>query len=200
MPYNRLNRIYASMKQRCCYPKCPHYKYYGARGITVCKEWLDEEIVKHPNTKGWLAFKKWALESGYKDDLTIDRIDVNKGYSPDNCRWISQKGQQNNRRNNRLVTYKGKTQTLSEWCDELHLNYKTVSTRINNYYWSVERAFEEAIGNVPDMATFQGRMQSIKSWCKELNINVFTVRTRLRSGWSIEKALGTRPKKKQSNS
>lgn len=62
MPYNRLNRIYASMKQRCCYPKCPHYKYYGARGITVCKEWLDEEIVKHPNTKGWLAFKKWTLE------------------------------------------------------------------------------------------------------------------------------------------
>jgi hypothetical protein len=46
MPYNRLNRIYASMKQRCCYPKCPHYKYYGARGITVCKEWLDEEIVE----------------------------------------------------------------------------------------------------------------------------------------------------------
>lgn len=196
---SRLHVIYASMKARCYNKNSPSYKHYGARGITVCDEWTDKEVVRHHSTKGWLAFEKWALEDGYRDDLTIDRIDVNKGYSPDNCRWISQKGQQNNRRNNRLVTYKGKTQTLSEWCDELHLNYKTVSTRINNYHWSVERAFEEAIGNVPDMATFQGRTQSIKSWCKELNISVFTVRTRLRSGWSIEKALGTRPRNKQSN-
>lgn len=197
---SRLNYIYANMKNRCYNEKNIHYQNYGGRGITVCDEWLNKEIVCYPSTKGWLAFKEWALSNGYREDLTLDRIDTDKSYSPENCRWISQKCQQNNRRNNRLVTYKGKTQTLSEWCDELHLNYKTVSTRINNYHWSVERAFEEAIGNVPDMATFQGRTQSIKSWCKELNISVFTVRTRLRSGWSIEKALGTRPRRKQSNS
>jgi hypothetical protein len=194
----RLNYIYVNMKERCCNPNCKNYKNYGGKGITVCEEWLNKEIVSkgHKMTKGWIAFRDWALSNGYRDDLTIDRIDATKGYSPDNCRWVSQKVQQNNRSNNRLVTYKGKTQTLSEWCDELHLNYKTVSTRINNYHWSVERAFEEAIGNVPDMATFQGRTQSIKGWCKELNISVFTVRTRLRSGWTIEKALGTRPRRK----
>ena len=131
---SRLNRIYANMKSRCYNPKDRNYSHYGERGITICDEWLDGEVVCHPNTKGWLVFKKWALENGYKENLTIDRIDVNKDYSPDNCRWLTQKEQQNNRTNNHYITYKGRTQSLVKWCEELNLNYKTVSTRINKYH------------------------------------------------------------------
>ena len=145
---NRLNRIYDCMKSRCCNPNVPNYKYYGGRGISICSEWLNEEkVIKgkyiHNHSKGWLAFKKWALENGYADNLTLDRIDVNKSYSPGNCRWISHKEQCNNTRKNHLITYKGKTQSLKKWCEELNLNYHTVFTRVRRG-WTVERAFEDS--------------------------------------------------------
>ena len=112
--YKRLNRIYNGMKDRCSCPNNPVYKYYGGRGITVCDEWLCKERIGN-KTKGWLVFKAWALNNGYRDDLSIDRIDVNKGYFPENCRWVTQKIQANNTRSNRFVTYNGRTQTLSQW-------------------------------------------------------------------------------------
>lgn len=92
-------------------------------------------------TKGFLAFKKWSLENGYADNLTIDRIDVNKDYSPENCRWVSVKFQENNKRTNHFLTYKDETKTMKQWCEELKLNYNTVRTRIRRGC-SVEIAFE----------------------------------------------------------
>ena len=74
-------KILSGMKVRCYNPNNPHYKWYGGRGIKVCDEWLGKE--------GALRFVEWAMENGYRDDLTIDRIDPEKDYSPDNCRWIS---------------------------------------------------------------------------------------------------------------
>lgn len=79
------------MKQRCGNPKANEYDNYGGRGITVCEEW----------EKDFEAFYDWALKNGYAHNLTIDRKDNNKGYSPDNCKWATMKEQQNNRRNNR---------------------------------------------------------------------------------------------------
>ena len=142
--YNKLNGVYHGILRRCYNPNQKSYKDYGARGIKVCDEWLNPEKVnigtKH-SRKGWLAFEKWALSHGYKEGLSIDRIDNNKGYSPDNCRWVDSKVQSNNRNFCHFITYKGKTQNLKQWCYELGLNYKKIHRRIKVFHWSIEDAF-----------------------------------------------------------
>jgi hypothetical protein len=147
--YNRLNDIFRNIKRRCYNPNNKYFKNYGGRGIKLCKEWANSEIIslgiRGRFSKGWLAFQEWALSNGYTDELTIDRIDNNKGYSPDNCRWISRKAQQNNKRNNLYVTYKGKKQTLAQWCEELHLNYNTAYYRLSVMHLSVEEAFNRPL-------------------------------------------------------
>ena len=145
MKSERLQNIYVNLKQRCYNPKSTFYKNYGGRGITVCDEWLNSEMYDGRSTKGWIAFKNWALSNGYADDLTIDRIDNSKGYCPENCHWVTMRTQQNNRRSNRLITYKGKTQSLVNWCRELNLNYDTIKCRIKRN-WTVEKAFETKSG------------------------------------------------------
>lgn len=141
----RLNDIFRNMKRRCYNPKNKQFKDYGGRGIKLCDKWNNREIVNLGRsgrfTKGWLAFQEWALTHGYNDSLTIDRLDNDKDYCPENCRWVSRKIQQNNKRNNRIIIYKGKSQTLAQWCDELCLNYHTVFYRLDVMHLSVEEAF-----------------------------------------------------------
>ncbi len=130
--YNtRLYKIYYCMMNRCYYKNDVHYKNYGGRGIAVCNEWKDD----------FMAFYKWAYENGYAENLTIDRIDNNKGYSPTNCQWVDMKQQARNRRSNRNYTINGETHCLMDWCDILGFNYKTIQSRLYRG-WSIEKALE----------------------------------------------------------
>ena len=182
---SRLNNIYRGMKTRCYNPNHRDYDRYGGRGITVCDEWLYSD---HKTHEGWLAFRDWALSNGYSDELTLDRIDNNKGYSPDNCRWINIIEQANNKRNNVLVTYNGETKTVSEWAKDKGVNYKVLLSRIRKCKMKSEVALKKE--NLHDkIISYKGKTQSLAKWCEELNLNYYTVYSRLRrSKMSVEDA------------
>lgn len=135
MYIKRLGTIYYHMKKRCYDKENKSYKYYGNRGIKICNEWLLDRK----------QFYKWAFENGYNDNLTLDRIDVNKDYCPDNCRWITLKEQQINKTNNRFLTYKGQTLTFSQWEEKLGFKQGTLRDRIDRYGWSITEAIERPI-------------------------------------------------------
>lgn len=117
---NKLYKIWAGIKQRCNNPNQPSYKHYGARGIKMCEEW----------SKSFDKFYIWAKENGYKEKLSIDRINVDKGYSPENCRWTDRKTQMNNRTNSCLINYNGETKSITEWARETRIKSKYYSTKI----------------------------------------------------------------------
>ena len=123
----RLRTIFHGMKQRCYNKNYHTYQRYGGRGIFICSEWKTVE-----------DFREWAYSNGYKDNLTIDRIDNDGPYSPENCRWITDKEQKRNTSANRI--YKGKP--LVVWCEELGLVYNRVKTRLNDHHWPIEEALE----------------------------------------------------------
>ena len=102
----RIYRIYMKMTRRCTVETDKNYKYYGMRGIKICKRWSGKD--------GFFYFYKWAMENGYNENLTLDRINVNGNYSPQNCRWVDMKTQANNRRNNVMLEYNGNLMTASQ--------------------------------------------------------------------------------------
>lgn len=115
----RLFKILQKMKERCLNENSKHYIDYGGRGISICKEWLNKE-------SGYLNFKTWALQNGYKKNLSIDRINNDGNYEPKNCRWVSSKIQANNRRSNRFVEYKGQRKTVAEWAEIAGISYNAL--------------------------------------------------------------------------
>ena len=178
---NRLYRIWADMKRRCKNSDRPNYKNYGGKGIRVCQEWENS----------FDSFREWALNNGYSDDLSIDRIDNDGNYEPSNCRWATAKEQANNKRNNLHIKYKGETRTLAQWCEVFGLERNVVAMRI----YRDNIPFEEAIkkGNrVKRLLTYKGKTQSISEWTKELGFKKNTLDNRLNKlGWTVEKALST---------
>lgn len=133
----KLYKVWQGMKRRCYAKNATKYEQYGGRGITVCEDWKED----------FGAFQAWSLANGYRDGLTIDREDVNGPYSPENCRWITNKEQQNNRRDNLLLTYNGKTQTLTQWAEESGINEMALRARIKKLGWSAERALTEPLNS-----------------------------------------------------
>lgn len=130
-----LHNTWNKIKARCYNKKDLAYKNYGARGITMCQEWQHN----------FAAFYDWAIKNGYQPNLSIDRIDNNGNYCPENCRWTTAKQQANNRRTNILITYNNKTQNLLEWSAEKNIPYSTLRARIKEYGWQTERAFETPV-------------------------------------------------------
>lgn len=126
----RLYTIYTQMKQRCYNPNRREYKNYGGRGIGVCSEWLS----------GFDVFSNWAYSNGYCDNLTLDRINNNGNYEPNNCRWVSMKAQSNNKRGNIIVAYNGEEMTLSECADKYGVDYHTLYVRTQQLGWDLEKA------------------------------------------------------------
>ena len=119
MSDTRLHKIWMKMRGRCYVVNNDHYKWYGARGITICNEWRDD----------FKAFYDWSMAHGYRDDLTIDRIDVNGNYCPENCRWVTMKEQCNNKRSNVYLEINGVTKNVRQWSEETGVKYATIYMR-----------------------------------------------------------------------
>lgn len=132
MSGTRIYNIWQGMKRRCNNPHDARYFRYGGRGIKLCTQWENS----------FESFFAWAIENGYREDLTIDRIDNDLGYSPENCRWVCEKEQCNNRSTNIKITIGNATKTLTEWCEIFNLDSKKIMARYNRSgYISINQLF-----------------------------------------------------------
>lgn len=134
---SRLYSIWDGMIQRCTNSKNTRYNDYGGRGIKICEEWMD-----------FIKFKDWALNNNYKNHLTIDRVDNDSNYTPDNCRWVTSFIQARNKRDTLYVMYKNKKYGFCELLQEKQLSeyYKQIYTRIFDFNWSIEESIDIPIG------------------------------------------------------
>ena len=131
----RLTNIYSMMKQRCYNSKMPNFKYYGARGIAVCDEWRNDSQ----------SFYEWAILNGYKEELTLDRIDNSGNYEPSNCRWVTAKEQSNHRSNNIILSFNGENHTISEWSEITGIKQHVIRNRLIRG-WSIENVLTRKVG------------------------------------------------------
>lgn len=138
-----LYKTWNNIRSRCKNPNATKYKYYGGKGITVCEEW----------DNSFVAFYEWCISNGWRRGLSIDRIDPNKGYSPDNCRWADYITQNNHLSSNHFITYNGETLSVYAWARKLGMKQNTFAERIRRG-WSVERAITQAVAvkNIPTSA------------------------------------------------
>lgn len=138
-----LYSVWNAMKLRCYNPNNKAYKNYGGRGITMCDEWLND----------YATFRSWAIANGYDEnakygDCTLDRIDVNGPYCPDNCRWANAVEQQNNTRKNHYITYNGATKSIAEWARETGIADDTIYQRIGKLGWDPIKAITKPMRKV----------------------------------------------------
>lgn len=127
----RLYTIWACMKNRCSCSNNTHFNCYGGRGIKVCDEWKDFE-----------NFQIWAVNNGYGENLTLDRIDNDGNYEPSNCRWVTRKEQSFNRRTNHIIEFNGEQRPLGQWAEIFGIHPRTIKDRLG-YGWSVEKALTQ---------------------------------------------------------
>lgn len=132
----RLFKIWTGMKTRCYNSHSRSFKDYGARGIKLCDEWVTN----------FMSFYSWAIQNGYSDDLTIDRIDSDGDYSPTNCRWISKQEQARNKRNNHWIEIDGERKLLIDWCTQYNIRPSVVLNRIRRNGWTEKDAIITPVG------------------------------------------------------
>lgn len=162
--HSKLHNTWCGMNYRC-----KHHRMYAGRGIKVCDDW-----------KIYENFEKWAYENGFDENKTIERIDVNGDYCPENCKWIPLEEQARNRTTTRWVGYNGEMISLAEAAEKAGLPYKQVFQRIEKYGWTVDRALSTPM---------KGKSELHKK-CDELGLNYHIVYNRIHVyGWSEEEAL-----------
>lgn len=127
--HTKLYDVWKTMRQRCDNPNNVSYHNYGGRGISVCEDWKTS----------FQSFYDWSMQNGYSEKLTIDRIDVNGNYCPENCRWTDRTTQANNMRCNRLIEYNGEIYTLANLARKYNLSYSCLQNRLSSN-WSIEKA------------------------------------------------------------
>ena len=191
MSKTHIYKVWSEMKRRCKNPNSSSYCHYGGRGITYAPEWEHFE-----------PFFEWAIRNGYDSqakygDCTIDRIDVNGNYCPENCRWISLSEQTNNTTRTRKIKVGDEEHNISEWGKKYGMNPETIRIRIDRYGYTEEEAVTKGLfeGNKHNI-TFNGETRTIKEWSLMLGGTRNMVAQRLNKGWSLEKALTTPIKRK----
>lgn len=181
--HTRLFRIWTGIKTRCFDKNDKTYKRYGGRGISMCQEWKDD----------FTKFRDWALANGYSDELTCDRIDNDKGYSPDNCRWATYKQQGRNTSKNTLLTINGETLAAAEWAERNGIQKELVYGRLKKG-WTPEEAvstkpFEREERRGKYQITYNGETHTLATWAKILNIPRRNLYQRIYlCGWSVARA------------
>ena len=178
----RLKSIYNGMRLRCYNENNVNYKYYGGKGVTICDEWL----------LSFENFFDWAINNGYNENLTIDRIDSEKEYSPNNCKWSTKKEQAYNRSMSVKLTLNGKTMYMTEWAEELEIDKKILSWRYNNG-WSDEEILSRPRDYKESKLSLDGKTHSMSEWSRITGIKVATISDRMKKGWSVEDALTKSP-------
>lgn len=207
--YTRLYKIYKNMKRRCYTTLDEHQiNNYRNRNITICDEWL----------KDYISFKTWAMNNGYNDNLSIDRVDNNKGYSPDNCRWTTAKEQSNNKRTNVYITIDGVTRTMAQWCEINNVSRNAACKRIEKYGWNPVVAVTKPVMKKEKYGKYSrkriadereivgvlwkeleieynGEVHNAEEWSHITGISSPTIRWRIKNGWTTKDVL-TKPVKK----
>ena len=185
----RLYRIWGAMRQRCKNPNEAGYENYGGRGIRVCPEWED-----------FFAFRAWALTHGYQEDLSIERIDVNGNYCPENCTWATRLQQANNKTNNRFIEFNGKRMTSRQWDRELGFREGVLSDRLNTLGWDLKRTMTEPVSSSRAASfSYKGETHTVSEWAQILGISLSSMWKRLKDPkWSSDDVF-ERPKHGKTN-
>lgn len=182
--YKTLRCKWGSMITRCINPNSPNYANYGGRGITVCNEW-----------RKFSNFFEWSLNNGFEPGLSIDRIDTNKNYDPDNCRFITLEEQQRNKRNNRcfIDPFDGEQLCLAAIARKYNIPEETFRKRIDKYNMPLERALTQQHCETTRWHIItdpiDGEQLCLTDLARKYKISPLTLRSRIQNGWSLDRAI-----------
>lgn len=173
MTNTRLFSIWSGIKNRCYNKNKDEYIRYGAAGIGMCEEWLED----------FMNFYNWSMNNGYADDLSIDRIDNSKGYSPDNCRWVDKETQTLNRSCTKWIEIDGKYYTIPQIAEKYGINKYCLYARAKKY------GYTKDILKSPEIPRYlyRGKMYRLKDLAKITGLSEQTVLYRIKSGWDMDK-------------
>lgn len=168
---------WSDIKKRCLYPKYKQYYLYGGRGIKICDRWLE-------------SFENFLEDMGERPSQkhSIERINNDGDYEPSNCRWATKKEQSRNKRNNRMITFEGKTLCIADWADLFNLNYATLLRRIKAG-WNINQALNKTPRVRIKFLTYENQTLSLIEWSKKIGIPYRTLSERVSRGWLIEESL-----------